>query len=443
MEFESIVLEWTDGIWKTTIAHELQNLNIWVEDRLPEFSSEIDLENFSHHSIEKIWNLLDSTREKLHIIMYYDSYGSHDTIHKRIHKRGQLDKHDKHFDKYNDIYKLLKEPLEWKHNVEFVNIDDHHTPYEIVKKVLSIYFKKHIQEIADNPHDFPVTLEWESKIYKRLWNTKVALAELKPTVYSFTHKRYWEVPWTDIWRNKIWAIIWNILNTQYSHFKYNNTNFWKYGIDELAHKVAGFKDDIFVSNFIDQVNDNTSLVVFEDKIAENMEVVFKNYFVWTWKHSLLDSHKYTTRAGNTINIWDKLSQTMIRFDWRNPVFDENWKVVEIPDWTIPEDLANEYIDVEHAKVFAQFVSLLVGYIFDEVWLETLDWCYFMNEDWTRIHSEISPDWLRLKLISDLNQSFDKDLWREWLPKSALTDKFKELHSSLSRKFWDQGTNIVR
>lgn len=432
MKYKEVIIEWTDWIWKSLITSELKKLDINVQDRLKEFSSNIDLEKNDIEISDNIKKVLEENKEKLFIILYYKWEKQKKIIQKRLNSREKKDKFDKDFDEYNKIYFWLKEKIRHYNNVKFIDVSDNKTPYEILQIVLSEFFEDEINKIITNKNKKP-TLEWESKKYFKLWDSKVALAELKPSIFSFTHSRYLNVEQTEVLRNKIWAILADIINLEYNHFKFNNENFTNRNLNCILADLMNNKSDIFLSNFIKKIDDKHSLVVFEDEIAENIEIVFKKYFVWTYAHKLLNPEKYKTLNWKILKKWYKLPRTHIRFDWRNPVF-VDWKISKIPDWTIPDDFASEFINTENAKKLAHSITKMLEWIFDEIWIEVIDWCYFMNKEWTRIHSEITPDWLRLKLKENFQEDFDKDLWRKWLPKEYLVQKWEELYKKLKEKF---------
>jgi len=130
-----------------------------------------------------------------------------------------------------------------------------------------------------------------------------------------------------------------------------------------------------------------------------------------------------------------LPYPVIRFDWRNPIErnPETGEMFDYGDECIPDDLADLYIDVNDAKITANFVTFILKLMFWDIGLELVDVCYFMNYNGNRIHSEITPDGMRLKLVDD-NSDYDKDLWRKGLPKEVLVKRWSQVLDKLKTKY---------
>jgi len=425
--FKKLVLEGTDGIGKTTFANILGWIGFEVFDRDKNVSQHVQLDNVD---IEKVANYIQNNKDKLFVFVIYKDEEVKEQIQKFLDRRKDKDQYDKYFDKYNKQYVKLAEKLQHLDNVLVIERKGRYTLFEVIRDII-------LGAVKDYPlTDDNITLEGESKIYRRIPGLKLAFATLKPTVYSFTFKRYGVVKGTDVVRNKIWEIIGTHLNRLYSAFKFSDYNFIIRNLNYYAAKIQSFKNDndIFITNYIARINDNTSLVLFEDEIPP-IEVVYKEYWVGTFKHRLKYPERYKTRSGKIIKVGDKLPYPVIRFDWRNPI-ERDPQTGEMRDWgdeCIPDDLADLYIDVRNAKTTVKFVSFILKHMFWGIGLELVDLCYFMNYNGDRIHSEITPDGMRLKLLND-RSDYDKDLWRKGLPKDVLVKRWTQVLEKLESEY---------
>jgi len=418
MKFDRIVLEGTDKIGKTTIVENLKYLGFDVSDRSINISKNVKLpHNLTNENIENIKNEIINNSITLYVFIVYKDNKVAEQIKGIIDKS---DKYDKDFDKYNQSYLKIVEKLNDFDNVLILERKVDTTPYELVVEII----KKYLEDLKIE--ELPITIEGESKIYRKVYNLNIAVATLKPSVYSFTFKRYSIVEGTDVARNGIWEIIGSKLNISYNRFKFHNENYIVRLLNYYANGLMKFKKDIFVSNFLFKINDNTSLVVFENQIP-NIEVVWKRKHVGTPKHKLIGVEKFKTRYGKVIKPEGLYPNPVIRFDWRNPVEhdEKTGELIDKGDEAIADEFADFYIDTQHSKILTNYVSWWLFHYFDSYGLELVDLCYFQNENADRIHSEITPDGMRLKL-KDEHKDMDKDLWRKGADKSVLKDRWMEL-----------------
>ncbi len=249
----------------------------------------------------------------------------------------------------------------------------------------------------------------------------IALVELKPTMYSFTHNRYGIVEDTDIIRLRFWRLFATVLNESVSNHILNVKK--DELLDDTAEKLIS--DNFpFISNYLGEISiegKKLSIVKFEESIPQ-LEVIWKNYLVGTMKHNLKNVDQYKTRVGNLIEYESKFPKDIIRFDWRNNLPDK--------DECIPDEFADFYIDTKVARKIARVASLMLNRILQTKGYELVDLCYFMNYQGNLIHSEITPDGMRIRKKSN---SFDKDLWRQGKDKEVIIKAWDKLYGDLTEE----------
>jgi len=418
MKYQNIIIEGTDLLGKSTIAKNLKTLNLPVKDRDENIYKNVII-NISENELNQIKNHIEKNKNSLFVFLYITKDKKVINFLDNLPKE---DDFDENYLAYNESYLKIIEQIKNFDNVLIIERTYEITPFEIVREII----KKFIEDIEYN--NLPVTLEGESKIYRRIENYNIAFATLKPSVYSFTHKRYAMVKETDIARNGIWEIIGTRLNISYNRFLFKNENYPIRLLNYYGAELSKFKNDIFVSNYIMKIDKKTSLVVFLDEIP-NIEVVWKRAHYGTMKHKLYGVENFKTRNGKVIAKEGYYPNPIVRFDWRNPILrDENGNMKDLGDECIADDFADFYIDTKHSKILTQFVSWWLFHFFEDYDLELIDLCYFQNENGDRIHSEISPDGMRLKLKA--GGDYDKDLWRKGASKDILAKKWLELLEKL-------------
>ncbi|MBT5021936.1 hypothetical protein HOK51_03620 [Candidatus Woesearchaeota archaeon] len=314
--------------------------------------------------------------------------------------------------------------------------------FENIRNIVEYY----VQENLNKVNFKKPFIEGESKKFFEIKSTnlkpKIALIELKPTMYSFTYNRYGVVEHTDILRLKFWRLFASMLNNNVSN------HVTKKKQDKLITKDAEKlipKNFPFISNYLGQTihKNKTYAIVFLANSIPPLEIIWKNYLVGTMKHNLktVDQHKtkLTNKKitlGKPINYESKFPKDIIRFDWRNPLPDK--------DECIPDEFAEFYINTSTARSVARMASLMLNRLLQSKGYELVDLCYFMNYSGTRIHSEITPDGMRIKQKQSENQkqnkkqnktqkqkSFDKDLWRQGKDKDTIVRVWSELFEDLS------------
>ena len=419
MKYQRIVIEGTDLIGKSTLTKNLKFLNLPVRDRDENIYKNITLD-IKENEINQIKNHIKENKNILFVFLYINPKNKR--VINFLDNIPKENEYDENYLAYNESYMKTIEKIKNLSNVLVIERTFKITPYEIVREII----KKFIVGVDYN--ELPITIEGESKIYRRIKNYNIAFATLKPSVYSFTHKRYAMVGGTDIARNGIWEIIGTILNISYNKFIFKNENYPVRILNYYGSELSKFKDDIFVSNYIVKIDKRTSLVVFLDEIP-NIEVVWKRAHYGTMKHRLYRVENFKTRNGKIIEKEGYYPDPIVRFNWRNPILrDKNGNMKDLGDECIADDFADFYIDTKHSKILTHYVGWWLFHFFENYDLELIDLCYFQNENGDRIHSEITPNGMRLKLKD--GSDYNKDLWRKGASKDVLAKRWLELLEKL-------------
>jgi len=234
----------------------------------------------------------------------------------------------------------------------------------------------------------------ESKIFYSVeGRNDLAMVELIPSLYSFTHNRYGAAPGTDSLRVKFWKLFASEIN--------------------IHHKgMTSYVDTVCIEGKF------YTVVEFVESLPP-IEVVWKNYMVGTMKHTLFDVDKHLTKNRYPIKYETKFPSPIIRFDWRNkhPEKDE----------AIPDEFANFYTDVVKAKITVKNVTDVIRTVLARGGYELIDLCYFINYEGTKICSEITPDGMRIRKKGN---SFDKDLWRQGKDTETIIKIWTELYEDI-------------
>ena len=256
------------------------------------------------------------------------------------------------------------------------------------------------------------TIEGESKkIYR---HGKLALVELKPTMYSFTANRYGIVEGTDTLRMGFWDFFGSRLN---------NTAMENAISRAEPQSIVCNTQLPLISSYLGSVKlggKDYAIVKFEDYLPP-VEVVWKRYLVGTMKHALkgVDAKK-RMNSDAPLEYEERFPSEIVRFDWRNPLPDK--------DECIPEDFAGLYIKTGPAKSLAHLVSSMIDQMLSKAGYELVDICYFMDSNGSIVHSEITPDGMRIRNKGD---SYDKDLWRQGKDRETIINTWKKLYADLT------------
>lgn len=248
----------------------------------------------------------------------------------------------------------------------------------------------------DEFEDLPLVKEGESKIIRYLGKGKVAI-RLKPTIYSYSNNRYGTIPKSE--QIRIQASI--ILVEQLK----------KHG---LKHSFDYYDERInaVISDLIIEPTPNGWYFTPEDINIEKLpvfapiEVIVKKSHVGTPKHRYRYVDKYPTRSRQIIKETEDYPNIIIRFDWRNPLRDDNNQ--SLADEVMPEDMADWWIDTKEAKKTAKKAFLILEKYLLSRGINLVDICFFIDASGAMIYSEISPDCMR---VNAGDKSLDKDIWR--------------------------------
>jgi phosphoribosylaminoimidazole-succinocarboxamide synthase len=225
---------------------------------------------------------------------------------------------------------------------------------------------KYADDVNSRFDTLELVREGESKIIRRVDDAILAI-RLKPTVYSFTHQRYGEVPGTENLRLKASIVLWQRL------------------IDAgIPVPVVAASENCYLCKEVD---------------APPIEVIVKSFYVGTPKHLYRGLPATRTRHASLIEVGSK-HEPYVRFDWRNPLPDK--------DECLPLWLADQFIDTAKAEPLALKAFDVLSSFLASRGIEIQDICFFIDATGSCIFGEISPDCMRVKYQgSDL----DKDLWR--------------------------------
>jgi phosphoribosylaminoimidazole-succinocarboxamide synthase len=435
--YDKVVLEGTDLIGKTTLREILWHaLGLReVEDRRKEFSDSVGVKEIDW---VKIRELMRSESRTLFILLYSTDESILTDRLKRLQDADSADEYDVETVAYNKSYRevAIGVMLDQIQNCLAVDVTKYRSPYDIAVHIISQYIRGFNGPLLEEPE-----IEGESKRIWRVPGTNLGLAELKPTLYSFTHNRYGEAPGTDVQRLRFWEFFCTEINRQMSMRGSGVPGYWDeykdvYGASVLwanATKKPLSTGRRLPTSFLGttQMQSRKKSGMREFAIVEMsrlppIEVVWKNYMVGTMKHTLkgVDQHQLReplAKMHPPIQYEGKLPRDIIRFDWRN----------ELPDGdlTIPEDFAAFYIDVEKARATATLVTYFLREILGRKGYELVDLCYFMNEEGDMVCSEISPDGMRIR---KKGESFDKDLWRVGKDADVIVGVWQTLFQDLVR-----------
>lgn len=438
-----IVLEGGDGVGKTTISKVLGAIGglTFYDRNHTGISKYMMLDNEESYIIGNIEEELARYDDVLTVILY----SSEDcVIEERMAVRateGTLGKYDAEAVEYNRLYAKIFSCINHE-NLLMVDICGK-SPFEITREIIEFYTQLEIK--AGNFDLANPTVEGESKKIYQLDNHTntgghIALVELKPSLYSFTHNRYdTDVTGTDIRRVNFWEMFGSFANNIVSRFVVDDfvsfimkqptatqKGYNKILPDLMKWKVGngfGYRTP-FISNFLGtiKIEDKKYVIIHYFYKIPPLEIVWKAYLVGTMKHTLhtVDQHK-TKHGEPEIQYEGKFPNDFIRFDWRNPLPGK--------DECIPDDFAAFYIDVPKAKV----TGMLMSHIMNEVVLkprgyEFVDTCYFMDYTGGMVCSEITPDGMRIRNTS--GDSFDKDLWRAGKDKETILKVWDKLYEDL-------------
>ena len=255
----------------------------------------------------------------------------------------------------------------------------------------------------------PLVIEGESKEVRYAGHGMVVI-RFKPTIYSFTHNRCGEVPGSEILRLRASKLFLEVLRQAGVNHAYREVNDrWVLAELVMPHEVEFTKYSLPV--FIPE--DLTQGQIAALHHAPPVEIIVKTFHGGTSEHRYLHMHGSMVRsshplyAGEIIRNKDAYPHSFVRFDWRNPLKNNNGD--RIADEILPDEMADWFIDVNRARQTARDTYRVLEQFLAEHQIVCNDLCLFITEDGSTLYGEISQDCGRFRHF-DLG-SLDKDVWR--------------------------------
>ena len=268
----------------------------------------------------------------------------------------------------------------------------------------------------------PLVVEGESKEIRYLGDGKVAI-RLKPTIYSYTHNRCSTIPGTEVLRLNTTKVIVQAL--QKSGVKHAYTDFTDNYI------IADLLLSSIESKFIP--SDLSAKQIKKLQVAPPIEVVVKSRHVGTPKHRYYQFENYPLRSdhpafdGLVIKPDDTYPETIVRFDWRNPMHSKDGQ--RLADETLSEQMADWFIDVEKAKDTALRAYEAMRSLLANKGIDLWDVCFFISQDGSTVFSEVSQDCGRYRLFQTDN-ALDKDIWRSGGSSNQVLKKWQQFYDKI-------------
>ncbi|MDB5072256.1 MAG: phosphoribosylaminoimidazolesuccinocarboxamide synthase [Candidatus Eremiobacteraeota bacterium] len=256
----------------------------------------------------------------------------------------------------------------------------------------------------------PFVTEGESKVIRR-YAPGILAIKLKPTVYSFTHNRYGEVPGTDVVR---------------AYFAAET-----FGGMERAARDGTL--DIRTAFLGLEETEDGPLLLQRDVEPCNLEVRVKRYHVG----SPLHRYRYTERHRSTlgsgpVRAWTRFSEPVVCFDWRHPLCDDSGSM--LADEPISDDYAALWmLDPARAKKVARSAFAWLEALFAEHDVTLVDICFFIDRTGTTLYGEISPDCMRVRHGSgdpERSEPGDKDSWRRGDAPDLVYERYRNLYQQI-------------
>lgn len=266
----------------------------------------------------------------------------------------------------------------------------------------------------------PLVVEGESKEVRYCGNGEVII-RLKPTVYSYTHNRAGVIPGTDTLRLRAIAALLPIMqNAGVRHTYLEVNDHW------IRSRLV--LQPATTTNPLPFRPDDLSLAETQSfPIAPPVEVVVKKVHGGTPKHRYYRFSEYPTRDGSHIHPERHYPQPFVRFDWRNPMHDNNGE--RLADEVLPEPMADWFIDVSAAQQTALTAFNVLSEHLRARGLDLWDICFFITNDGKTLFGEVSPDGLRVRAADGV--ALDKDVWRSGGSSAVVKDKWQAFTSAVS------------
>lgn len=252
----------------------------------------------------------------------------------------------------------------------------------------------------DDFKELPLVVEGESKEVRYAGNGTVVI-RLKPTVYSYTQNRAGTVVGSDTLRlQAIQAFIPVLKKAGLHHTYLEVNNRWILSQLVLQPVTIDCPKPFRPTDLNEQQ-------LAQLPVAPPVEIVVKRIHSGTPKHRYYRFDQYKTRLNQSITNDKPYPETVVRFDWRNPM--TNKKGERLADEVLPEIMANWYIDVKAASNIAIKAFRTLESHLELLDIELWDICFFVTEDGLQLFGEISPDCMRVRAKD--GSSLDKDIWR--------------------------------
>ena len=296
-------------------------------------------------------------------------------------------------DHFYALYKY-RQLVSFYGNIHLINTSNK-TPNTIISIITSIttanntdYLIPKIDSITPTAFTtYNLLIDSDSKIIREL-TPHYHIITFKPNVYSFLKKGVNEVKGTDTERARMTKMILEIL-------AHNN----------IPHSY------MYIST-----NNNYILTKRLDNNIDipPIETIVKQYLIGSDKHNyynISSLHNRFTQCITVPNTNNKYNKLMVRFDYRNPeIHPITGKV--LGDITMCDDLADEFINVAHAKVTATRCFNVLQRVFNDMNLILYDICLMLTVNGDEIYAEISQDCSRIRPI-DIDKSdneLEKNIW---------------------------------
>ncbi len=255
----------------------------------------------------------------------------------------------------------------------------------------------------------PLLVRGDSKEI-RLLTSRIAIAKLLPTVYSYTHNRYGLALGTDKAR------------TQFSA--------------ELFRKMANEPGPFHIGTaFLGVITTENEIFLAEQVVDVcNIEVRVKRFHIGSPLHRYLYTDRHLTRKrGLPLQRWSRFEEPIVCFDWRHPLHDELGN--RLADEPLPDDYAALWIDdLVAAKRLARSAFLWIEQKFAIAGLQLIDICFFIDRSGSIIYGEISPDCMRVRNGESSDaKSFDKDVWRSGGTPDDVLNRYWRLYELVFNK----------
>lgn len=273
----------------------------------------------------------------------------------------------------------------------------------------------------------PLVVEGESKEVRYAGGGLVVI-RFKPTIYSYTANRAGVVEGSDTLRLQASRIFCGVLaQAGIAHTYRRVSDRWV--LSQLVLQPATGHDP---SPF--RPDDLTQVELAALPSAPPIEVVIKRMHSGTSRRRYYRMSGHPVRsdhpvyAGMVFHDEDAYPETIVRFDWRNPLHTASGE--RMADECLADMVADWYIDVARARATAlRTYDALAEFLGDHD-VVCYDLCLFVTQDGSTVFGEISQDCGRYRHF-DLG-SLDKDVWRAGGSSEQVLEKWKTLLEVISQ-----------